>query len=253
MAKSTVTNPESILAVDIGATSIKYCLIDANGNLASEVQRLPTPYPCSPQRLVSVVTEQIRESGCARAGVGFPGELHDGLVVEPGNLSRSGGFTTEIDQSIHEEWLNLDLQGALRDASAQDVRVVNDATLAALGCSRGVGTELVFTFGTGLGIALVVNGAVVRIRDVGAEVFEEDQTYDQLLGEYSRGLDEPRWNELVSRTVNRFVAEFAADVVHLGGGNSRRIDLAAFASSPFEVVVNDNNVSLRGARRLFRE
>ena len=251
MAKPEATDRDDILAMDIGATSIKYCLLDDDGQIVSRVGRLSTPYPCAPDTMVGLLVEQIRDSGCSRVGVGFPGEMHDGRVLEPGNLSRAGGFTSDIDESIHERWIGLDLQRALCDASERDVRVINDAALAALGCSRGTGTELVLTLGTGLGIALVVDGALVRIRDVGAEVFERGQTFDQLLGDFSRSLDEYQWNEMVVRTAQKFVLEFGADVVHLSGGNAGRVDLDGFSSVSFIVLVGDNNMTLRGARQLF--
>jgi polyphosphate glucokinase len=177
--------------------------------------------------------------------------LREGLVVEPGNLSRPEGFTSDIDPLLHAEWKNTNLEQAFRAASRQDVRVVNDATLAALGCSEGTGNELVFTLGTGFGIALVVNGALIKIRDVGAELFFEGRSYDRMLGEFARSQDEIRWNSLLLRAVNNFVEEFSADTVHLGGGNSRRVDLTQFSDAAYRIVVNDNDATLRGAVKLF--
>jgi polyphosphate glucokinase len=131
------------------------------------------------------------------------------------------------------------------------VRVVNDATLAALGCSEGTGSELVFTLGTGFGIALVAHGELVKIRDVGAEVYFDGQSYDRVLGEFSRSQDEVRWNDRLHRAVNGFVEEFSADTVHLGGGNSRRVDLTRFSDATYRIVVNNNDATLRGAVKLF--
>jgi polyphosphate glucokinase len=239
------------LAVDIGATTIKFGVVDADGHLVDDVVRMATPYPCSPRRLVEFISEQIALSGCTRIGVGFPGDLREGLVIEPGNLSRPEGFTSEIDPSLHAEWKNTNLEQAFRAASHQDVRVVNDATLAALGCSEGAGNELVFTLGTGFGIALVTNGNLIKIRDVGAEVFSDGKSYDRLLGEFARSQDEARWNDLLRRAVDNFVEEFSADIVHLGGGNSRRVDLTQFSNAAYRIVVNGNDATLRGAVKLF--
>jgi polyphosphate glucokinase len=239
------------LAVDIGATTIKFGVVDPEGQLVDEVLRMATPYPCSPSRLVEFITEQISLSGCSRIGVGFPGDLREGLVIEPGNLSRPEGFTSDIDPLLLAEWQNINLEQAFRSACHQDVRVVNDATLAALGCSEGTGNELVFTLGTGFGIALVVDGDLVEIRDVGAEMFSDGQSYDRLLGEFARSQDEIRWNGLLHRAVNDFVDEFSADTVHLGGGNSRRVDLAQFSDAEYRIVVNNNDATLRGAVKLF--
>jgi polyphosphate glucokinase len=251
MARALDLPPENILAIDIGATSIKLGLIDSAGNLVGSVRRVATPYPCYPARLVEVVAQEISRSGCTRVGIGFPGELHHGLVVEPGNLSRPGGINTEIDPVIHEAWLGFNLQQALRVATSDDVRVVNDATLAALGYANGTGRELAFTLGTGFGIALVVNGEVERIRDVGAEVYLDGQTYDQLLGEVSRSRDEREWARLLKRAIENFVKEFGADTVHIGGGNARLVDLSTFGGAPYRVEVNDNDGTLLGASKLF--
>ena len=195
MTSTSEPTGAAILAIDVGATYIKSALVSPTGELLERVRRFETPYPCAPGRLVETLVAHIAERECVQVGVGFPGEFRDGVVVEPGNLSRAGGIATDIDPEIHDEWLNFDLQRALRDASQRDVRVVNDATLAALGCCEGVGRELVVTLGTGAGIALVVNGEPERIRDVGGEAFLDAQTYDQLLGEPSRLRDEVRWND----------------------------------------------------------
>jgi polyphosphate glucokinase len=241
----------TVLAIDIGATSIKCGHVDPAGRLVGPVARFATPYPCSPSRLVELISRYVSESGCDRVGVGFPGAILNGRVVEPGNLSRPHGFTSPIDAALHEQWLATDLQRSLVEATGVDIRVVNDATLAALGCCVGQGTELVFTLGTGFGIALVVEGQLVPIRDVGAEEFVEEQSYDQLLGEHARSQDTRRWSELLILAATNFVKEFSPTIVHLGGGNSRRVDLADFAALGVRVVVNGNDATLAGAVKLF--
>jgi polyphosphate glucokinase len=129
--------------------------------------------------------------------------------------------------------------------------VVNDAKLAALGCVEGNGVEVVLTLGTGLGLALSVDGTMRKIRDVGAEVFCDGQTFDQLLGERSRATDEIQWFSYVRSTIEKFGREFGATTVHLAGGNARRVEVDQYASLPFRVVINGNQAPLRGAARLF--
>jgi len=242
---------DDILAIDIGATSIKIGTVTSDADLLGALRTVPTPYPCTPERLIGVVTSLIAESLCQRIGVGFPGELRDNVVVEPGNLSRIGGITTSIDASIHEAWINLDLQHALRERSHREVRVVNDATLAALGYCDGRGIELVFTLGTGFGIALLVNGVPVKIRDVGAEVFVDGLTYDEALGETARSQDPIHWIALLHQAIVDFVGEFGPGTIHLGGGNARRVDTSEFTDIDCRIVINDNDATLRGVARLF--
>ncbi len=240
-----------ILAIDVGATTIKLCEVRGDGVLAGPVDRQPTPYPCSPSRLVDVVAKEIRARSCSFVGVGFPGDYHDGRVLEPGNLSRPGGITTEIDAALFDAWSDFHLEDSLRRASGREVRVVNDATLAALGCCEGVGRELVITLGTGMGIALVVDAVPVRIRDVGSAPFDGLATYDQVFGEPARAADPDRWVKQLRDAVRGFVAEFDATMVHFGGGNARFVDVKWFDDSAVSVAVHDNDASLRGAARLF--
>ncbi len=242
---------EAIFAVDVGATNIKFAVVDDVGTFLNPVRRRPTPYPLSPVRLVRLIASRAGRSGCARVGVGFPGAFRDGRVVAPGNLARPGGVGTEVDPELDRQWRGFALQDALRAATGLDVRVVNDATLAALGASTGEGVEVVLTLGTGLGLALVVDGVPTPVRDVGAEMRADGRTYDQSFGESARSADELRWRVDLGRVIEEFVAEFRPRVVHLAGGNARRVDLTWFASVGVPVTIEGNEAPLRGAARLF--
>lgn len=251
MAYQSLLIQEQIFAIDIGATNIKFSHVNELGVLVRGVRRRPTPYPCSPARLVEFLEERIVRSGCRRVGVGFPGEFRDGHVVFPGNLSRPGGVATEKDPELDALWRGYPLQDELREKCGRDVRVVNDATMAALGCIEGSGTELVLTLGTGLGLALAVDGKLQKVRDVGAEIFRDGKTYDQSIGERARSLDDENWNPTLVIIVENFAKEFSATTVHLAGGNARRVVPSEFENLPFRVVINGNDAPMRGAARLF--
>ncbi|HEY5304276.1 MAG TPA: ROK family protein [Acidimicrobiales bacterium] len=251
MAESTTTPLEAILAVDIGATSIKCCPVDQRGQLLSDVVRVATPYPCLPDTLVTAVAGLINASALARAGVGFPGDIVDGVVVEPGNLSRAGGIATPVDPVIHAQWVGCHLETELRARCRAQVRVVNDATLAAYGYAEGVGRELIFTLGTGFGIALVVDGTWQKIPDVGNAPYYDLGTYDEVMGEPARARDTSRWHAHLAEAIGAFVREYSADVVHVGGGNARNVSAQDLRDAGCLVVFNDNEGTLRGAARLF--
>jgi len=242
---------ETILAIDIGATTIKFCHVDAGGELLGSIRRKATPYPCRPARLVELLAQRIIASQSRWVGVGFPGEFSDGHVIRPGNLSRPGGVMTERDPGLEREWRGFALQEALCAATGRDVRVVNDARLAALGCCGAEGVELVLTLGTGLGLSLSVDGVVRTTRDVGAEAAKGGLTYDQLLGERARSLDEAAWSKDVVRTVAGFSEEFDATTVHLAGGNARRVSPGIFSALACRVIIEGNQAPLRGAAKLF--
>ena len=247
-----VVSPDDVLAIDVGATNIKFARVDAQGRLRSTLKRRPTPHPCTPDRLVEWIAQRCQNFEVDRVGVGFPGEFEEGHVIRPGNLSRVGGVGTAIDTTLDEQWMGYALQETLRTTTGLNVRVVNDATLAALGCCRGEGNELVVTLGTGCGIALQVQGERRRIRDLGRIEFDEGRTFDQALGERARARDDTVWRADVRDAVDALAKEFDASMVYLAGGNARRISMELFASSPYEVVIAGNEASLRGAARLFR-
>jgi polyphosphate glucokinase len=242
---------EEVLAIDIGATNIKFCRVDSHGGLLESARRRPTPYPCSPDRLVELLSDRILHVQPRQIGVGFPGEFDDGHVIRPGNLSRPGGVTTEVDPDLEASWIGFPLQDTLCDVTDRDVRIVNDATLAAYGCVAGKGVEVVLTLGTGLGLALCVEGTMRKVRDVGAEVFRDGKTFDQLLGERSRASDEDSWLSLVHDTIEKFGQEFTATTVHLAGGNARRIGSGQFPDLAYRIVINGNQAPLHGAAKLF--
>ena len=135
-------------------------------------------------------------------------------------------MTTEVDPDLEAQWRGFELQDELRKVTGRDVRIVNDATLAALGSIDGHGVELVLTLGTGCGIALAIDGTLRKIRDVGAEIFVRGKTYDQTIGEHSRSMDEEHWGELLVMAVDGFVREFGAPRRPLGRGQraTRRAD-----------------------------
>lgn len=225
--------------------------MDPRGQLLDEVAQVATPYPCWPATLIDLVARVINDSGLDLAGVGFPGDMTDGRVIEPGNLSRAGGITTPVDPQIDQLWQGCDLEGELQQRCRARIRVVNDATLAAHGYAEGAGRELVFTLGTGLGISLVVDGRWQKIRDVGAAWYLDVGTYDEVFGEPARAADEDLWRRRLADALAGFVREFRADLVHVGGGNARHVRHEDLVDTGCPVVFNDNEGTLRGAAQLF--
>jgi polyphosphate glucokinase len=242
---------KKILAIDVGATTIKFCHVDEDGALLESVRRRPTPSPCPPERLVEILSARIARCECPLVGVGFPGEVSHGRVIDPGNLARSGGVTGELDRRVHDEWLEFSLEEELGNGTGRDVRVRNDAELAALGICSDSGTELVVTLGTGLGVALEVDGVMQRVRDVGALDFTPGRTYDDHFGEASRARDESAWRDSLVEAVSGLVEEIGATTVYLAGGNARRLSPRLFGDLKVPVFIRGNESALTGVAKLF--
>jgi hypothetical protein len=107
------------------------------------------------------------------------------------------------------------------------------------------------TLGTGLGLALEVDGVMQRVRDVGALDFTPGRSYDDHFGEASRARDEIAWRNSLVGAVSGFVEEFAATTVYLAGGNARRLSPKLFDDLTVPVYVRGNESALMGVAKLF--
>lgn len=238
-----------VLAVDLGATSIRTAHYDVEGTMLGARTRRRTPYPCHPERLVALIAERARRHGVDRVAVGFPGQVRDGVVIDAANLTRSGGLATDFDPDLVREWTHFALRDELARATGCHTVLENDAAMAALGATTGCGTELVVTLGTGCGLALCRDGQLVPIRDVGNESLRGSASYDEVLGELGRRQGESRWLLNVVSAVSALAEEFAATAVYLAGGNSRRVSPRHFGERADHVFIARDDAALRGAWR----
>ncbi len=238
-----------VLAVDVGATSIRLCRFNAAGEMVGARSRRSTPYPCPPEKIVKIVADRVAHSPVDKVGLGFPGEVDHGVVFDAANLTRLGGLDTPFDDEMSARWRQFPLQRRLHEATGCDVVVDNDAAMAALGCAHGRGVELVITLGTGCGLALVVDGALSPVRDVGHEMLKGSATYDDLLGERGRRDNESQWFVHVVSAVTALASEFAATSIHLAGGNARRLSPSSFGSWSDALTIERGDPALRGAWR----
>jgi predicted NBD/HSP70 family sugar kinase len=200
--------------------------------------------------LVTRLLSIISATDCQRVGIGFPGEFREGHVIAPGNLSRATGPGSSYDERIDQLWRGFPLTDVLRRETGRDVVVVNDASLAALGYGDGLGREFTMTLGTGCGVALMIDGVLTAIRDVGAAPFRSG-TFDSELGNAAVARDEITWLSAVAEAVHDLATEFSSETIHLGGGNARRIPRSFFAASPLRVRIHDNDETLEGVTKLF--
>ena len=240
-----------ILVFDVGATTIKYCVVDESGARLQNIRKRPTPKPLSPQHLIDFVLRRAESLGATKIAVGIPAGCWNGVVLEPGNLARVISEREETSQHIASLWVGCKLEELLTQQSGVSVRVVNDALLAGLGCTTGAGRELMITLGTGCGVALIVEGSPVETDDYGIQKFEADLTFDEAVGESSRANNERVWTKNVESAVKRLSEQFKPDRVFLGGGNSLRLPKGSVSQWSVPVTIARNEAALQGAARLF--
>lgn len=142
------------LAVDIGGTKIAAAIVDEHGRIL-ERGEVSTPAMDGSERILdealSLATGVAGKSEIAAVGVGSAG-----VIDRRGRVSSATGTLAA--------WAGADIAGAFRESFRLPVRVVNDVHTHAVGeavrgAGRGKDTVLVVAAGTGIGGAIVTDGA----------------------------------------------------------------------------------------------
>ena len=146
------------IGIDLGGTNIKGALVSETGEITREVSR-PTRVGLGAEAVCDGIAAVITElsSGVDRTslggvGLGCPGTVDDetGRVLYANNLG----------------WKNFDLRAAVKSRTDFDLRIGNDANVAALaealvGCAKGAQSAVIVTLGTGVGGGVVLDGKML--------------------------------------------------------------------------------------------
>lgn len=204
-----------VLGIDIGGSGIKGAPVDVlAGRLTQERLRIPTPQPAQPGPVAEVVRQIAGHfAWTGPVGVTFPGVVVDGVVRTAVNL--------------HEAWVGVDAAELFGGAV-----VLNDADAAGMaemtfGEGRGRrGTVLMLTFGTGIGSALFVDGALVPNTELGhlelrggdAEHWASDRAREE------HDLSWQEWAVRVEEYLRHVEMLFTPSLIIIGGGVSKRAE-----------------------------
>ncbi len=228
------------LCLDVGGTHLKRAVIAPDRHVVWGPSRISTPRPALPDPLIAALVYGLAEAPYARASVGFPGVVVDGMIRTAPNLD--GADTA---------WPGVPFAERVSAALGVPCRVANDADVQGGGAIEGRGVELVLTLGTGMGAALFVDGHLVPNLELGHHPLDQGRTYEQLVGMEARTRDGvAAWDEhlkLVLHTVQRI---FNPRVVWLGGGHAQ--DLHQRMALPQGVRVVSNDAGLWGGLGLWR-
>lgn len=227
------------LAIDIGGTGIKAAVLDYDGNMIGERQRVPTPpKPVTRENLVRAIDQAVVPLGAFdRVSVGFPGYVRDGRVVTAPNLGT-------------ETLAGFDLQSVLAEHLGKPVRVLNDADVQGFGAIEGHGIEMVLTLGTGAGTAIFRDGEVIPHLELAHHPISGKKTYDEYIGNTARKRKGGKaWNKRVARVIDVLREVVRFDHLYIGGGNAKDI---AFPL-PADVTIVPNTDGLTGGIRLWQQ
>ena len=205
--------------VDVGGSGIKGAPVDlGRGALAAERVRIETPQPATPEAVVDTVARVLEESGAPEGpfGLTLPSVVTDGTARTAANIDPS--------------WVGTDVRALVRERTGREALVVNDADAAGLaevrfGAARDVrGTVLVLTLGTGIGSALVRDGALVPNTELG-HLELDGHDAETRASDAARKRDDlswEAWTQRLTRYLRHVDALLWPDLVVLGGGVSKK-------------------------------
>src|SRR5580704_3055288 len=197
---ATSRTPRRILVIDVGGTHVKFRV----GAGSAELKFASGP-KLTPATMLRELKRLAPRLSYDAVSIGYPGVVfRDRIAAEPHNLGKG--------------WVGYDFARAL----GKPVRIVNDATMQAIGSYAG-GRMLFLGLGTGLGSTLIIDGAV-ESTELAHLPYRKGRTYEEYAGE--RGLErlgQKKWRRAVADICERFGAALEVDYIVLGGGNARRM------------------------------
>jgi polyphosphate glucokinase len=212
-----------VLAVDIGGSSVK---VLASGQ--TEPRKRRSGKKLTPAKMVEIVQELAEGWDYDAISIGYPGLVgNQGPSSEPVNLGPG--------------WVGFDFSSAF----GLPVRIMNDATMQALGSYEG-GRMLFLGLGTGVGSALITEEVILTL-ELGQLPYKRGETLGEALGRQGlKRLGKAAWRRVVMDVAPALMKAFLADSVVIGGGNAKKLK-----ELPPGVRQSHNLTAFRGGFRLW--
>jgi polyphosphate glucokinase len=229
-----------ILSIDVGGSHLKADVLDEAGRSLADRVRIPTPKPCPPEVLLSLVKGMV--AGLPpfdRISIGFPGVISRGKVMTAVNLG-------------NEAWVGYPLERALGEALGNHpAKLINDADMQGFGLIKGKGLEFVITLGTGMGTGLFLDGQLMPHMELAHHPLKKGKTYEQLLGNVAyEAAGKKKWNKRLREALRTINILLNPDHIYLGGGNADYVDPDGL---PANVSIGDNKAGIVGGTALWRD
>ena len=227
---------DKILAVDIGGSHIKATILNAAGELQIGYQIVDTPVLPGPKTLIATINRLVHKfPGYDKVSIGFPGYVKDGVVLTAPSLAPT-------------KWNGINLRQILQHEFNCPVAVINDADMQGLGIVSGKGLEMLITLGTGLGSALLLNGALLPHLELSQHPFTTGVIYDKYIGKKALAkIGEANWNGRVQKMLLVLKSVFNYEHLYIGGGNSRLINIRLDDN----VTLVSNEDGIKGGAKLW--
>jgi polyphosphate glucokinase len=224
MNKVKARGSRAVLSVDVGGSHVK--VMTDKMKVKREFESDPD---LSAKAMVKKVRELAKDWPYDVVSVGYPGPVvRDRPTAEPVNLGRG--------------WKGYDFAKAF----GRPTKVVNDALMQALG-SYESGKMLFLGLGTGLGSAMIANGALVPM-ELGHLPYRKGKTFEDYVGEAGlKHHGKKKWALYVDDVVERLVAALEPEYVVIGGGNADKL-----AKLPKKSRLGNNGDAFLGGFKLWQ-
>ncbi|MBX7453340.1 ROK family protein [Mycolicibacterium sp. 3033] len=207
--------------IDVGGSGVKGGIVDLEtGTLVGDRYKLLTPQPATPDAVAATIAEVVRHFGWeGPLGVTYPGVVSDGIVQTAANVDKS--------------WIGANAREVISSAlGGQPVTVLNDADAAGLaeekfGAGRGhTGVIVLLTFGTGIGSAVIHNGALLPNTEFGHLEVDGKEAEHRAASSVKERKDwsYERWTKEVTKVLVAIENAIWPDLFIAGGGISRKAD-----------------------------
>ncbi len=193
---------KKILVVDVGGSNVKMMI-----SPEEKRRKFPSGPKLTPEAAVEQIKQATEDWEFEAVAVGFPAPVKKGKIADdPKHLGKG--------------WAGFDFGKAL----GKPARVINDASLQALGSYHAGGRMLFLGLGTGLGSALVWQDHVLPL-ELGDLPFVEDDIIERQLGDEGlKELGKKEWQRETLWAIKLLKQALIADYVVLGGGNAKLIE-----------------------------
>jgi polyphosphate glucokinase len=211
--------------------------------------RIPTPYPLSPQKLVTVLEDLIKPlPPFDRVSVGFPGMVRDGRILSAPHFVSPDGPRGIPAPKLVSAWARFDLETELERVTRKPTKVANDADIQGAAVVTGTGFEAVLTLGTGVGSAFFFHGQLLPHFEFAHTPFRKGHSYNEELGEATRKvIGTKKWQQRVLEAIDTIRELVFFDHLFIGGGNSTRLTVEL----PADVSLVDNQAGILGGIKLW--
>lgn len=229
---------QKIISIDIGGSHIKATVLNASGTFLQDYERLPTPSPATPVKVLDIIKQLAQKfPEYDKVAAGFPGFIKDGVVKTAPNLGTA-------------EWANFNLAKALEENLGKPALVVNDADLQGLAVVSGKGLELMITLGTGFGTALLRDGVLMPHLEIAHHPVTKNKDYDEYIGEFEfKRIGKKKWNKRMKRVIEILKVVFNYDRLYISGGGAKEINFKLDDN----IVIAGNRDGIKGGAKLWEQ